>query len=119
MAPARAAAAAVALLLVLVWSAGVGTAQAAKQEEARFIGWEGEVPHQHEQQDSDSRGATWFQLISWRPRAYILRNFISASEALHIAREAWPHMQRSTVVAANGSSVEDSYRTSFGTFLNR
>lgn len=32
---------------------------------------------------------------------------------------AAPSMKRSTVVGANGSSVEDDYRTSFGTFLNR
>ncbi|KXZ43534.1 hypothetical protein GPECTOR_88g477 [Gonium pectorale] len=40
-------------------------------------------------------------------------------QAKHLIELAAPQMKRSTVVGAGGRSVEDSYRTSYGTFLKR
>ncbi|EFJ44769.1 hypothetical protein VOLCADRAFT_64430, partial [Volvox carteri f. nagariensis] len=58
-------------------------------------------------------------VISWQPRAFVIRNFLTEHECTHIADLAQVHMRRSTVVADNGSSVLDDYRTSYGTFINR
>lgn len=46
-------------------------------------------------------------------------NFLSDEECRHLVKLAVPTMKRSTVVGANGSSVEDNYRTSYGTFVRR
>lgn len=40
-------------------------------------------------------------------------------EAKHLIELAAPTMKRSTVVGPGGKSVEDNYRTSYGTFLRR
>mgnify|MGYP001807611458 CR=1 FL=1 len=42
-----------------------------------------------------------------------------ASTTLTCGSRLQVHMRRSTVVADNGSSVLDDYRTSYGTFINR
>ena len=81
-------------------------------EEEKLIGWAGNNfnPRQKE---------PWVQTLSWTPRSFLFRNFITDDEAKHIADTAWPRMERSTVVGPNGSSVLDNYRTSYGTFVNR
>lgn len=61
----------------------------------------------------------WIEPLSWRPRSFLYHNFMTAEEADHIIHVAKPFMKRSTVVGAGGKSVEDSIRTSYGTFLKR
>ncbi|MEW5315416.1 MAG: hypothetical protein WDW38_006847 [Sanguina aurantia] len=56
---------------------------------------------------------------AWKPRAFIYHNLVTDSEARHLVALAAPQMRRSTVVGAGGKSVEDNYRTSYGTFLRR
>ena len=90
-----------------------GAFGANRNDEEKLIGWRG---------DSYKPGGEkepWVQTLSWKPRSFLFRNFISEEEAKHIAETAWPRMQRSTVVGPNGSSVLDDYRTSYGTFVNR
>jgi len=98
-------------MLVLLASRSLGSFD----REEKLIGWRGEVPNDGILEPE----GTWMETIAWRPRAFIIHNLISAEEARHIVNEAWPQMQRSTVVGDNGSSVLDDYRTSYGTFLNR
>jgi len=68
---------------------------------------------------ADSSQAPWIETLSWSPRAFLYHNFISMEEADHIIRVGKPMMHRSTVVGRNGGDVEDSIRTSYGTFLSR
>ncbi|PRW56157.1 Prolyl 4-hydroxylase subunit alpha-1 [Chlorella sorokiniana] len=63
--------------------------------------------------------APWVEPVSWRPRAFVFHNFMTEEEADHIVKAAKPFMKRSTVVGPGGASVEDSIRTSYGTFLKR
>lgn len=63
--------------------------------------------------------SAWVELVSWKPRVYIWHNFITDEEARHLIDLAAPQMKRSTVVGEGGKSVEDNYRTSYGTFLRR
>lgn len=94
-------------------SAHEGTAGA---EEA-FIGWQGEtyVPPK----EPKDKSKPWVQIVSWKPRAFVFHNFMTDDEAEHIKRLAAPTMKRSTVVGPDGKSVEDDYRTSYGTFVKR
>lgn len=58
--------------------------------------------------------------LSWKPRLYHYRNFMTAEECDHFIKLALPTMQKSTVVdTATGKSVDSQIRTSFGTFLRR
>ncbi|CAK0751576.1 hypothetical protein CVIRNUC_002078 [Coccomyxa viridis] len=61
----------------------------------------------------------WVELLSWKPRAFLYHNFVSPAECQHIIQEAKPMMRRSTVIGEAGSSIQDSIRTSYGTFLLR
>ncbi|KAG2499112.1 hypothetical protein HYH03_002696 [Edaphochlamys debaryana] len=103
---------ALALLLGIHEASAIGITEGVDNE--RLIGWRGESykPQGYAREPL-------VQVISWRPRAFIIRNFLTEQECLHIADLAQVHMRRSTVVADNGSSVLDDYRTSFGTFINR
>ncbi|GIL43477.1 hypothetical protein Vafri_949 [Volvox africanus] len=83
--------------------------------EERLIGWRGDT---YKPKDIKSR-EPFVSVISWRPRAFVIRNFLTEHECTHVADLAQVHMRRSTVVAENGSSVLDDYRTSYGTFINR
>ncbi|CAI5527851.1 unnamed protein product [Closterium sp. Naga37s-1] len=56
--------------------------------------------------------------LSWKPRAWIYKNFLTHAECDHIIELARPKMERSTVLADNGSSVVDDYRSSSGCFLD-
>ncbi|KAG2446779.1 hypothetical protein HYH02_008339 [Chlamydomonas schloesseri] len=62
---------------------------------------------------------SWIEHVAWKPRVFIYHNFITDVEAKHLIELAAPQMKRSTVVGAGGKSVEDNYRTSYGTFLKR
>uniref|UniRef100_A0A7S0X1H1 procollagen-proline 4-dioxygenase n=1 Tax=Chlamydomonas leiostraca TaxID=1034604 RepID=A0A7S0X1H1_9CHLO len=62
---------------------------------------------------------SFIEQVAWKPRVFIWHNFISDVEARHLVELAAPQMKRSTVVGAGGKSVEDDYRTSYGTFLRR
>ncbi|KFM24033.1 Prolyl 4-hydroxylase subunit alpha-1 [Auxenochlorella protothecoides] len=61
----------------------------------------------------------WIEQLSWKPRAYLYHNFLTAADADHLVAIAKPFMQRSTVVGLGGKSVLDNVRTSYGTFLRR
>ncbi|KAK9842565.1 hypothetical protein WJX81_006326 [Elliptochloris bilobata] len=76
------------------------------------------MPGQQEVEDA-APPPSWVEILSWQPRAFLWHGFLSASECQHIMRLAKPQMRRSTVVGANGSSVTDGIRTSYGTFLRR
>ena len=57
--------------------------------------------------------------LSWKPRAYLYHNFMTAEEADHLVELARPTVARSEVVdPETGGSVLDSVRTSHGTFLS-
>lgn len=55
--------------------------------------------------------------MSWQPRALLLHGFLTDAEADHLVALAAPTLQRSLVIAQNGSGVLDGVRTSSGTFL--
>ncbi|GMH44394.1 hypothetical protein BSKO_12346 [Bryopsis sp. KO-2023] len=57
--------------------------------------------------------------ISWAPRAFLLKNFLSMEECEYLKAQATPSMTKSTVVDNDtGKSVPSNIRTSTGTFLN-
>jgi len=92
------------------------------RDDEAFIGWQGEQSGSRAfsgKPGSSTANKKWVEIVSWRPRAYIFHNFLSFEEARHIKTLAAPTMRRSTVVGANGSSVLDDYRTSYGTFIKR
>ena len=70
-------------------------------EEEKLIGWAGNNfnPLQKE---------TWVQTLSWTPRSFLFRNFITDDEAKHIGDTARPRRERSTVGGPNGCSVLDN-----------
>ncbi len=112
-------------LLVLLLLAGGSRyrCRAAAIVEEKLIGWSGES---FKPNDPNKKGVVanhsrpgWVEAVSWKPRAFIYHNFMSEEECNHLLKLAVPQMRRSTVVGANGSSVEDDYRTSYGTFLRR
>jgi len=47
----------------------------------------------------------------------VFHNFLTSEECEHIKKLAAPQMKRSTVVGDNGESIQDAYRTSYGTFV--
>ncbi len=58
--------------------------------------------------------------LSWAPRAYLYRHFMTRAECEHFITAATPSMAKSTVVdSATGKSVDSQIRTSSGTFLRR
>lgn len=60
------------------------------------------------------------EVLSWKPRAFLYRNFLNASEARHFQRAAARVLRHSTVVGDKGESVlRGDYRTSYGCFLRR
>ncbi|EFJ44873.1 hypothetical protein VOLCADRAFT_82641 [Volvox carteri f. nagariensis] len=63
--------------------------------------WRGEVIH-----------------LSWSPRAFLLKGFLSDEECEHIIAKAKPRMVKSSVVDnASGKSVDSEIRTSTGAWL--
>jgi len=55
--------------------------------------------------------------LSWSPRSFLLKAFLSDEECDHLIKLASPHLQKSTVVDSNtGKSIPSNVRTSTGTF---
>ena len=58
--------------------------------------------------------------VSWKPRAYILHNFLSDEECDYIISLASSQLTKSAVVDSDtGNSFDSEVRTSKGTFLQR
>jgi prolyl 4-hydroxylase len=56
--------------------------------------------------------------LSWSPRAYLLKGFLSDEEVDHIITTATPKMTKSTVVdGKTGGNIPSSIRTSTGCFF--
>jgi hypothetical protein len=95
--------------------------------EERLPGWQGEqsrdgaAPHRHETKGDqymreDRERGTWMELIAWRPRAYVIHNFMTPEECVDLVKTARPFMARSTVVdSVTGESKVDPIRTRCGT----
>jgi hypothetical protein len=91
--------------------------------EERLPGWQGEqsrgggAPHRHETKGDqyareDRERGTWMELIAWRPRAYVIHNFMAPEECVELVKIARPFMARSTVVdSVTGESKVDPIRT--------
>ena len=59
------------------------------------------------------------RLLSWAPRAFLLKNFLSADECDYLIEKARPQLEASTVVdAETGVSLPSKVRTSSGTFFD-
>ncbi|XP_028060002.1 probable prolyl 4-hydroxylase 3 [Camellia sinensis] len=85
---------------------------------------ESESESESESDDDDDglgkRGEQWTEIISWEPRAFIYRNFLSKEECEYLIKLAKPHMVKSTVVdSTTGESKDSRVRTSSGMFLKR
>ncbi|KAG2499110.1 hypothetical protein HYH03_002695 [Edaphochlamys debaryana] len=79
-----------------------------------YAGWDDQAPYRPDVSE------TSVHVISWSPRAFVIRNLLSDMECTHIAEQAQVRMRRSTVVSnEDGSSVLSDYRTSYGTFIRR
>ena len=60
------------------------------------------------------------EVLSWQPRAFLFRNFLSDEECDHFVERARPTMTKSTVVDnKTGGSVASQIRTSSGTFFEK
>lgn len=58
--------------------------------------------------------------LSWEPRAFLYRNFLSHEECEHMKKLAQPKLKKSFVVNRDtGKSFDSNVRTSHGTFLAR
>ena len=91
--------------------------------EERLPGWQGEqsrdgaAPHRRETKGDqymreDRERGTWMELIAWRPRAYVIHNFMTPEECVDLVKTARPFMARSTVVdSVTGESKVDPIRT--------
>ncbi|KAK3236653.1 hypothetical protein CYMTET_53221 [Cymbomonas tetramitiformis] len=66
------------------------------------------------QEDPDS----WFEQISWKPRAYIWHKLLTKEECNAIVKLASPRIAKSKVVdSKTGQAADDPIRTSWGTYL--
>ncbi|CAI7802124.1 unnamed protein product [Closterium sp. NIES-54] len=57
------------------------------------------------------------QRLAWKPRAFLFPQFLSEAECDYIVNYSRPRMERSTVLSNSGKSVQDSIRTSDGSFI--
>ncbi|KXZ47226.1 hypothetical protein GPECTOR_37g232 [Gonium pectorale] len=92
--------------------------------EEKLIGWKGETYSAGGTDEwalsvDHPEGTPWVEAVSWSPRVFIYHHFLTDGECRHIKRTAAPMMKRSSVVGTNGSSVLDTIRTSYGTFVRR
>lgn len=68
----------------------------------------------------DGKTADPVEVVSWQPRAFVWRKFLSDSECEHIKQISRPYLRRSKVVDNQaGGEREDPIRTSNGTFVPR
>ena len=59
-------------------------------------------------------------VISWKPRIFLYKGFLSPEECDHIISLGEPHVVRSKVVGSKGKGdVVSDHRTSYGTFLSK
>jgi len=101
------------------WSLAGRSLTAKADGEDRLPGWKGEVsrtsrtPTEGELRVKEDRErGTWIEIISWRPRAYVIHNFMSPEECVQLIKTAKPFMRRSTVVdSVTGESKVDPIRT--------
>jgi len=85
-------------------------------ENERLIGWKGEVSAAN----SNKHKVAVPELLSWEPRAFLFRDFLSLEECDYLVEKAGPSMAKSTVVDnGSGKSVPSSIRTSSGMFMRR
>jgi len=57
--------------------------------------------------------------LSWEPRIFLIKNFLSEEECDHVMSIATPQLTRSTVVDGHGGGVVDPIRNSAGMFVRR
>ena len=95
--------------LVYAWPGSVEGARTAAQSVAGAAG-----------QPAGKRTNDPIEVVSWEPRAFVWRSFLSEKECEHIKKVAGPHLARSKVVdSKNGGETVDPIRTSNGTFIRR
>ena len=59
------------------------------------------------------------ETLSWSPRVFLLKNFLSDEECEHLIELGEKKLERSTVVNSDKSGAVSTARTSFGTFVTR
>jgi len=59
------------------------------------------------------------ETLSWSPRVFLLKNFLSDEECEHLIELGEKKLERSTVVNSDESGAVSKARTSFGTFVTR
>eukprot|EP00884_Botryococcus_braunii_P014162 jgi/Botrbrau1/22747/Bobra.0132s0080.1 len=122
-------------LVVLSLSILLDISRASKyiEDPESFPGWKGELPGTSLDASPDSIGASnassdtarahmgWdghIEELSWKPRAFLLKSFLSHEECDHLVSKASPKMMNSTVVDnETGKSIASTVRTSTGTFF--
>lgn len=127
------------LLLLVCWvAAAAGRGKQYLEDSDRLVGWKGELPNPGrslEEETGDSQQPSinvgyvngeetyWkgqIEQVSWKPRIFVLRNFLSEEECDHLVNKARPLMTKSTVVDNDtGKSIDSTVRTSTGTFFSR
>lgn len=122
----------------LLLAAGTTRAERYIENSDRFPGWKGELPaepgirpNQSQSQTTPDTSVGFGELgqeewrgevieLSWTPRAFLYKGFLSDAECQHFIDKAKPGMTKSTVVDnETGKSVDSTVRTSTGTFFNR
>lgn len=105
----------------------VGTERVYIEDTDRFPGWKGELPRAELSGPSIGYGESgkeeWrgrVEQISWTPRAFLFRNFLSDEECDDLITGAAGRMKNSNVVDnETGKSKSSNVRTSTGTFYAR
>ena len=59
------------------------------------------------------------ETLSWSPRVFLLKNFLSDEECEHLIELGEKKLERTTVVTSDESGAVSTARTSFGTFVTR
>lgn len=103
------------------------------EDSDRFPGWKGELPHMKHGQPGEPDSVElgfgehgkdkWIGEVvelSWQPRAFLFKKFLTDEECEHIINKAKPSMTKSSVVDnQTGKSMDSTVRTSTGTFFAR
>ncbi len=69
--------------------------------------------------DEDVERSKVVETLSWSPRVFLLKNFLSDEECEHLIELGEKKLERSTVVNSDESGAVSTARTSFGTFVTR
>jgi len=59
-----------------------------------------------------------FKVLSWKPRVFLWRKFVSDEEADHILEKSAHLVERSKVATEDGAGAESTHRTSYGVFIS-